>query len=340
MVTIKDIALHAGVSDQTVSRVVRNDKRVDERTRARVSEAIDRLGYVPNRAALMMRQNKSGIIGVMTDVISTTPDSTEIIRGIQSAVEGAGYSMLMVNTGGDLERTRQSWRELKGHRVDGVIYGTMFQRELGPDELDPEVKTVLVNCHEPPDVEVPKIVPGEPDGMREAIDAAIANGHRDFGYVRLNPLIMAADIREAALRQRLSEHGLALRDDWCISGVTGPIFGDRFVAFDNARALLATSERPSILFCGNDEIALQVFCASSSLGIRIPGELSIVGFDDFKVVAEVMRPSLTTVALPYFEMGQAAVAALASIIANEPVPSVLSVACKLIQRQSVGKVMR
>jgi LacI family transcriptional regulator len=337
MVTIKDIALHAGVSDQTVSRVVRNDKRVDERTRARVNEAIDRLGYVPNRAALMMRQNKSGIIGVMTDVISTTPDSTEIIRGIQSAVEGAGYSMLMVNTGGDLERTRQCWRELKGHRVDGVIYGTMFQRELRPEELDPEVKTVLVNCHEPPGVEVSKIVPGEPEGMREAVDTAIASGHRKFGYVRLNPLILAAAIRETALRTRLGEHGLSLREEWCISGVTGPIFGDTFVAFDNAKALLGKPDRPSVLFCGNDEIALQVFCSASSLGIRIPAELSIVGFDDFKVVTEVMRPSLTTVALPYFEMGQAAVAALAAIVGNEPVVSVQSISCRLIRRQSLAQ---
>ncbi|OWV97236.1 hypothetical protein ATY79_23035 [Rhizobium sp. R693] len=336
MVTIKDIALRAGVSDQTVSRVVRNDKRVDERTRARVNEAIDQLGYVPNRAALMMRQNKSGIIGVMTDVISTTPDSTEIIRGIQSAVEGAGYSMLMVNTGGDLERTRQCWRELKGHRVDGVIYGTMFQRELRQEELDPEVKTVLVNCHEPPGVEVSKVVPGEPEGMREAVDTAIAHGHRKFGYVRLNPLILAADIREAALRTRLGEHGLVLREEWCISGVTGPIFGDTFVAFDNAMALLGKQDRASILFCGNDEIALQVFCAASCLGIRVPEELSIVGFDDFKVVTEVMRPSLTTVALPYYEMGQAAVATLVSTIGNEQVPGVQSVACRFVQRQSLG----
>lgn len=126
MVTLKDVANEAGVSDRTVSRVVHNDKRVDPKTRVRVNEAIDRLGYIPNRAAVMMRNNRSGIIWVMTDVVSTTPYSTEIIRGIQSAAVAKGFSILAVNTAGNREQVHRCWRELKGHRVDGVIYVTMF----------------------------------------------------------------------------------------------------------------------------------------------------------------------------------------------------------------------
>ena len=340
MPSIKDVAAAAGVSDRTVSRVVHKDARVDPKTRERVQKAIDELGYVPNRGALLMRTNRSGIIGVMTDVVATTPYSTDIIRGIQEAIDEAGYSLLTVNTAGDPARTRRSWQELRGHRVDGVIFVTMFQRRLGADELDPEVRTVLVNCHAASDPDVPTILPDEAKGMSEAVDAAVAAGHRRIGYVRLNPNIMAADIREAALRKALARHGMTLADAFCIEGVRGPIFSDEFVAYDTAREMLGKPDRPTLLFCGNDEIALQVFSAAASLGIRVPDELSLVGFDDFTVVSEVLRPRLTTVALPYFEMGRSAVAAVARLIRNEKTDPLHLIDSPLIRRESLAVVPR
>lgn len=335
MVTLKDVANEAGVSDRTVSRVVHNDRRVDPKTRARVTEAIERLGYIPNRAALMMRNNRSGIIGVMTDVVASTPYSTDIIRGIQAEIEATGYSMLTVNTGGDAKQVSKCWRELKGHRVDGVIYVTMFQRVLNDWELDPTVRTVLVNCHKPKGAETPSVLPNEVTGMDEAVNAAVAGGHRNFGYVRLNPLVMAAGLRETALRNALARHGQNLRDDWCVQGAEGPIFNDRFTAYDTSLELLGRPDRPTILFCGNDQIALQVFSAAYSLGLRIPDDLSIVGFDDFWVITKVIRPSLTTVALPYFEMGKTAVVTLLSMIGGGQVPKVVSIPSHFVERQTL-----
>lgn len=335
MVTLKDVANEAGVSDRTVSRVVHNDKRVDPKTRVRVNEAIDRLGYIPNRAAVMMRNNRSGIIGVMTDVVSTTPYSTDIIRGIQSAAVANGFSILTVNTAGNREQVRRCWRELKGHRVDGVIYVTMFQRHLEQWELDPDLQTVLVNCHAPVGSDAPTVLPDESIGMTEAVDAAVKVGHKDFGYVRLNSSVMAAGIREKALNHALSSQGLHLRSDWCVHGAEGPVFEDRFTAFETARDLLINEVRPTVLFCGNDQIALQVFSAACSLGLRIPSDLSVVGFDDFAVISEVIRPSLTTVALPYFEMGQQSVSALTGRLRGEEIKTQSWIACNFIRRASL-----
>lgn len=335
MVTLKDVANEAGVSDRTVSRVVHNDKRVDPMTRARVNEAIDRLGYIPNRAAVMMRNNRSDIIGVITDVVSTTPYSTDIIRGIQSAVEAHGFSILTVNTAGNPEQISRCWRELKGHRVDGVIYVTMFQRHLEPWELDPDMPTILVNCHAPAGSDTPTILPDEIAGMAQAVEAAVAAGHNSFGYVRLNSSVMAAGIREQALKEALSHHGQPLRPDWCVKGAEGPVFKDQFTAFDTARDLLKNADRPSVLFCGNDQIALQVFSAACSLGLHVPSDLSIVGFDDFTVISEVIRPSLTTVALPYFEMGREAVSALTQRLRGEDVNTHSWITCHFIRRNSL-----
>jgi LacI family transcriptional regulator len=335
MVGIKDVAAVAGVSDRTVSRVVHNDKRVDAATRARVSDAIVQLGYVPNRGALLMRHNRSGVIGVMTDVVSTTPYSTDIIRGIQAAIEKTDFSILTVNTAGHPEQARRCWRELKGHRVDAVIFVTMFQRQLAPGETDPSVKTILVNCHPEPGTELPHILPDEALGMDRAVDAAVAAGHRKIGYVRLNPTIMAADIRETALRRALARHDLALPAKWCLSGAEGPIFRDKFVAFDTVTDLLRQPESPSVLFCGNDEIALQAFSAAAGLGLRVPSDISLIGFDDFTVVTEIMRPTLSTVALPYFDMGRKAVELVQELIEGPVATLPYLTACHYISRESL-----
>jgi LacI family transcriptional regulator len=337
MVSITEVAAVAKVSDRTVSRVVHNDKRVTPKTRARVQAAINALGYVPNRGALLMRTNKSGIIGLITDVVSTTPFSTDIIHGIQSAIEESDYSLLTVNTAGDPERTAKSWRELKGHRVDGVLYVTMFQRKLSADEVDPGVPTVIVNCHSEDGANRPAILPEESAGMAEAVSAAVSLGHRKFGYVRLNASLLAAAERERALRATLAEHGLSLPDKWCVSGVEGPLFEDTFVAYDTVKSMLDQADRPSVLFCGNDEIALQAFSAAARLGLRVPEDISLVGFDDFRVVSEVMRPRLATVALPYFQMGQAAVRQIAGLVQDQLEPAPQFIACQFMHRESLSR---
>ena len=336
MVGIKEVAKAAGVSDRTVSRVVHSHKMVDAVTRANVTRIIEELGYVPNRAARLIRSNRSGVVGLMTDVVATTPFSTDIVRGIQEAMEKTDYSLLTVNTGGDLERVHRSWQRMRSYRVEGVIFVTMFERKLQAGELDPSVKTVLVNCYPDANTPAPIIVPDEPAGITASVRAVLKEGHRKIGYVRINPEIMAAKIRERSLRRCLAENGITINEKWFVAGLEGPVFGDRFVAFENARALLQAEDRPSALFCGNDEIALQVFCAATSLGLRVPQDLSIVGFDDFKVVTEVMRPQLSTVALPYFEMGNAAVKTICSMLAGKEVSSTSKVECKFVPRETIA----
>ncbi|TCT33066.1 LacI family DNA-binding transcriptional regulator [Martelella mediterranea] len=341
MVSIKDVAEKAGVSDQTVSRVVHNDAKVDPRTRKRVERAIAKLGYVPNRAARMVRTNRSGVVALVTNSVSTTPFSTDIVRGVRDAIEATPYSLLTITTGSEPERRARCWKTVKEHRCDAVIFVTMYHRQVEEAELDPAVPTVLVNCSLENDRPVPAIVPDDYQGSYDAAALAFEHGHSRIGYVRLNQTILAARLREAGVRDLMRAKELMPREDWFVEGLVGKVFEDRYVAYENAMKILSLEDRPTVMLCGNDELALQVFSAAQTLGLRVPQDLSIVGFDDFQVISDVIRPGLTTMALPYYEMGQRAVRDVVKLIEKQPVETVrTAVPCVPVLRQSLQRLNR
>lgn len=339
MVSIKDVAALAGVSDRTVSRVASGDTRlIRPETRARVLDAIARLGYVPNRAAQLMRTSRSMVIGLMTDVVATTPYATEIVRGVQDALEATSYQLLTVNTSADPAKEARCWQVFREHGIEGVLYVTMFHRRLAEDTPFPQTPVVLVNCSAPGRPELPSIVPDDYRGAYDQVAHLIARGHRKLAYVTLNPTILAAELRGKAFADALADHGLPVRADWVMPGVEGYAFDDRFVAFEKVKRMLAAPDRPTAIACGNDEIALQVYCAALELGLHIPRDVSIVGFDDFRAVSTVIEPQLTTMALPYHQMGALAVQTLVTLLRNEPTPTQVLYPCQLIERFSVAAV--
>lgn len=342
MVSIKDVAALAGVSDRTVSRVASGDTNlIRPATRKKVLKAIEELGYVPNRAARLTRTGKSMVIGLMTDVVATTPFSTEIIRGIQEALEPTPYQLLSVNTAGDPAKEARSWQVFREHGIDGVLYVTMFHRTLQEATQFPATPTVLVNCSAPERPQIPSIVPDDYGGSYEAAMHLIARGHRKIAYVALNEHILAAELRGGAFVDALRAKGIEPRRDWIVPGLVGEVFHDRFVAFENATNLLKGPDRPTAIVCGNDQIALQVYCAALELGLSIPGDVSLIGFDDFDAISNVVRPGLTTVALPYPEMGALAVKTLLRMLGGEPPKTPHTrFKCKLVERGSVVEVTK
>lgn len=337
MVSIKDVASLAGVSDRTVSRVASGDTRLlRPETRARVLQAIERLGYVPNRAAQFIRTSRSMVVGLMTDVVATTPYSTEIVRGVQDALEATPYQLLTVNTSADPVKEARCWQIFREHGIDGVLYVTMFHRRLSDQTVFPKTPVVLVNCSAPSRPDLPSIVPDDYRGAYEQVSHLVAAGHRKIAYVTLNPTILAAELRGKAFADALAVSGIALREDWIVPGVEGYAFNDRFVAFDKVKRILAAPDRPTAIACGNDEIALQVYCAALELGFSIPADVSIIGFDDFRAVSNVVEPKLTTMALPYYEMGGLAVKTLVELLTGSPSPGEVLFPCRLVERMSVA----
>ncbi|RFC00702.1 hypothetical protein B5K08_02245 [Rhizobium leguminosarum bv. trifolii] len=336
MVSIKDVAALAGVSDRTVSRVVNGEALIRPKTKKKVQKAIETLGYVPNQAARLMRTSRSNVLGLITDVVATTPFSTDIVRGIQDALDDTSYTLLTVNTSADPAKEHRAWQIFREHGIGGVFYVTMFHRDVPPETEFPNTPTVLVNCSAP-DQDLPSIVPDDYQGGLNSVRHLVEQGHRKIGYVVLNELILAADLRGRAFVDGLAAAGIDVRKEWIVPGRVGAIFADKLVAFENARRILDNPDRPTAIVCGNDEIALQVYCAATDLGLRVPDDVSIIGFDDFQVITTGITPALTTMALPYRGMGALAVRMLLDIIAGRP-PEKMHVeySCELVVRNSVS----
>jgi LacI family transcriptional regulator len=327
----------AGVSDKTVSRVVNGEPNVSAKTKVRVEEAIAALRYIPNMGARLTRTNRSGVIGLITDVVSTTPNSVDIIRGIQDRVSTAKQSLLIANTSGTREEEQRVWRTFQEHRIDGVLFATMYHRNIVFEPPQPEMPTVLVNCTAEGRDDVPAIVPDDYQGGEVAASYVLDRGHERIGFVTLNPLIVAARLRGQAFDDVMRARGVPVRPEWIRSGYAGAVGEERMCAYDVAREILSApaSDRPTALLAGNDEIAMQCLFAAHALGLSVPDDVAIVGFDDFQKISAQVIPPLTTVALPYYDIGvRAADTLLAMLGGTAGDPVIERLPCPIVVRGS------
>ncbi|MBZ9939241.1 LacI family DNA-binding transcriptional regulator [Mesorhizobium sp. BR1-1-16] len=340
MVSIKDVARVAGVSDKTVSRVVNGEPNVTADTIEKVQLAIAGLGYIPNLAARSIRSNRTDIIGIITDFISTTPYSGDIVRGVQDWAGANGRTVLLANTDGDQDREANVWRTFKAHRIDGVLYVAMYHRVVVPAAGEVSIPTVLVNSHAEDGYSYPSIEPDDYGGAYDLTRHLIDLGHRRIGYIRLNPLLLGANQRLDAFLAAAQAHGLSENDMIIRLGMEGPIGRETNYVYREALDILSLPDRPTALVCGNDEMALQAYLAALSLGLRIPDDITIVGFDDFRTVSLGLKPELTTVALPYYDLGWQGADMLDQLIqgkgGSETERRVLR--CSLVTRRSSTRV--
>ena len=335
MVSIKDVARLAGVSDKTVSRVVNREPNVTRDTFDKVQRAIAELGYVPNMAARMIRSSRSNIFGIITDFISTTPYSGDIVLGIQDWAGENGRTVLLANTNGDVKKEREIWKTFQAHRIDGVLYVSMYHRVIEPDRGEVDIPTVLVNSHPETPGSYKSIEPDDYQGSRDLTRHLIERGHRRIGYIRLNPRLRGAELRLAAFRDATWEAGLSDTEIDVRLGMEGAIGREQNHVFQVTTDMLSKPDRPTALVCGNDEIALQAYLAALGLGLSIPNDICIVGYDDFQVVSLGLKPELTTVALPYYDLGYRGADRLNRLLGGETLKSDhLVLPCPLVARAS------
>lgn len=336
MVSIVSVAKAAGVSNKTVSRVINGEPYVTEETRERVEKAIQDLGYIPNMAARQIRSSRSNTFGIITDYVLTTPYSVDIVRGIQDWANANGKTILMANTGGSSEREVEIWKMFRSHRIDGVLYATMYHRVVNPETGGVGIPTVMINCRPATGGLLPSIEPDDHQGAQDLTRYLLERGHRRIGYIRLNPILLGAELRLDAFRQTTREFGLAENDLSISLGMEGPVGAEENYVFAAATEMLMQKDRPTAIMSGNDEMAIQVYLAAMALGLRIPQDVSIVGFDDFRTVSLALKPELTTAALPYYDLGFEGAAWLNDLIASETAHSSSRVlSCRLVERGSV-----
>lgn len=326
-----DVARQAGVSRTTVSFVLneRASANIPEETRARILEAVAALGYRPNAGARALAAQRTRLIGLITDVV-TTPFGAGIIRGAQDRARLQGQSLLIATINGDPALDEEAVETMLEHRVEGLVCATGEHRSFNPPPSLSGVPTVLVHCFDEAGL-LPAIVPDEVGGGYLATSRLTAAGHRRIGFINLDPRAVAATGRLEGYHRALHEAGIQPDDSLVRNGHATADGG-----YEQAALLLDSTNPPTAIFCGTDRMAMGAYDAIKERGLTIPSDVAVVGFDDQEVIAGYLRPGLTTVALPFEQMGARAVELLGKQEAEQPIATgPVAIDCPLVERSSV-----
>ena len=297
MPTIKDVAQKAGVSIATVSHIINHTRFVSDELSGRVRSVIDELGYEPHAVARSLRGQKTHMIGLILPD-NTNPFFAEVARGVEDACFIAGYSVILCNSDNSLEKEVSYLQLLENKGVDGIAFVS-----IGEDDDAVEV----LAKQKPPHVLIDRVIPGvdidsvlvdNRGGARQAVATLIEHGHQNIGFIS-GPRDLSSSIeRERGYREALEQAGLSPNEGLIIEGDFGLPGGE--IA---ARSLLTQDPRPTALFVANDIMAIGTMNMARKLGLIIPKDLSVFGFDDI-AMASCVSPALSTVAQPKYQIGQ------------------------------------
>ncbi|MER7179841.1 LacI family DNA-binding transcriptional regulator [Streptomyces hyaluromycini] len=334
--TSRDVARLAGVSHTAVSFVFngRAEGNLSPATQERIRQAAARLGYRPDPVARGLRRRRTAVIGLVTDEIASSPFAGRLLRGAMETAWGSDHLVLTVDSGGDPAKEDAAVAELLDRRVDGIIYAAMSLRRVRVPEGLHRTHSVLANCL-PEDDSLPAVVPAERAGGRTAARLLLGAGHRRLAVIGGLDDIASVE-RTRGFRDALRAEGVTVPEEWIVRGG-----GEISAGYAGALRLLDGVEpgrRPTGVLCYNDRVAAGVLHAATRLGIDVPADLSVVGYDDQEHMAAFLTPPLTSVALPHRAMGEAAARLLLDAIeaGRTPPATVRRLACPVVSRASVG----
>lgn len=326
--TMFDVAIEAGVSTATVSRVANNYPNIRLATRERVEEAMDRLGYVPNLRARSLAGGKTNVLGLIVDDLESSYNN-QVARGIDEAVATHGYDLLL-STMHMRQRTTKHIESLLNGFAEGliVLLSGGFGRYLG--EVEARRFPVVLIDHAPVS-NVPIVKADNDTGTRDAVKHLKSLGHRRVGFITGNLEVASGRERLESFGSEASALGLDADAELIVEGdfkVEG--------GASAARELLALDNPPTAVFASSDLEAFGVIRVARELGISIPGDLSLVGFDDIPESLNV-TPPLTTVRQPMREMGLLAAEMLMTAVEEgQPQTSIVELPTQLIVRETTG----
>ena len=302
MVTIKQVAAHAGVSFKTVSRVVNKDPTVKKINQEKVLKAIEELGYRPNRAASMTRRKHSGVFGLIADELLETPFTFDIIRGAQDIAWEQNKELIVLNVNKKRFSAEQAIEHLFEYRVEGIIYAAMYHRVLDiPDELL-RIPAVLVNSS-PIKENLACVIPDEVQAAETITNSLIAKGYKRIAFLNLNEKIEAAKGRKQGVINAFKQHNLPMDDLHIESVIIEDEDGEKSIAREATRRVINTFS-PDAILCGQDFMAVEVYFVMQAMGYKVKQDIGIGSFDNWENTPELLQPMLTTMGLPHYKMGQ------------------------------------
>ncbi|AZR73753.1 LacI family transcriptional regulator [Anoxybacter fermentans] len=298
-VTIKDIAKEANVSTTTVSRVLNNKPDVSDKTKKKVLEVINKLGYNPNGIARGLVLQKTYTIGLIIPDICN-PFFPEVARGIQDKARQLGYSVIFYNTDNNKQREKEAIDLLKSKQVDGIILSLSMSNKEELDKLEEENFPVVQIDRKIPGSIFPTVTIDNILSAYNATKYLIELGHKYLAHITGNLGTKTGQDRLEGFKQALKEFNLDYKDEYILEGDYSKESG-----YKQMKTLLTQKKRPTAVFAANDLMAIGAYEAIFDYGLKIPEDISIIGHDDIDI-ASIIRPGLTTMTQPKYKLGQIA----------------------------------
>lgn len=327
-VTIAQVAERAGVSKTTVSHVLTGKRPVAAATRARVERAVRDLGYRPDGLARSLRTQRSAIAALVIPDI-TNPFFPVLARGLEDALYAAGYRMFICNTDAEPAQEQEFLADLASRRVEGIVITSYtLSRKVLESVHRAGIPLVAVGTMVADDPDVDIVMTDDESGGRQATSWLLGRGHTRVAMIRGAP--GTGIERENGFRKTLAEAGLpfdpalAPRGHWTRHG-----------GQEAMRELMALPQRPSAVFCCNDLMALGALDAAAGLGISVPADVAVAGYDDLEW-SSLIRPRLTTIVNPAYDTGRTAGNLLLDRMSGryQGVPRMVVLPCRIVVRES------
>jgi len=306
-ITIDDVAELAGVSYQTVSRVINSRPDVSDSTRQRIQEVIAETGYRPSHIARSLATARTATLGLAVPDISN-PFFSVIARGAEQMASEHGYSILLCNTGEDTSRELEVLNLLHERYVDGVIVCGFRQEDAPLQKVLSQFNAVVLVNRRLEEEAFPAVLVDDVLGGYLVTQHLLQMGHTAVGFVAGPTNSYSGTRRFQGYKQALADAGIEPKEGWVEYCTPTVVNGEKA-----AHILLETHPELSALFCYNDLVAIGAFRGCKALGLHVPADIAIAGFDDI-MLAGVVSPSLTTCRVPRVEMGSLAVSMLIDYI--------------------------
>lgn len=335
-ITIADVAKKAGVSTASVSLVLsgQHQGRVSPKRTKTILEAAQELNYVGNSLAASLRNKKTKTLGFISDVVASTPYAYAMVAAANRRANELGYMLLISETGGNPKTTQDVFANFMSHQVSAIAYASMHHHAIELPPTHPENIIVLDGYAANEDAIA--VVPNEIQGASAAVQHLLDLGHEKIGFINDHPSKDAGPLRLKGYKSTLENAGVVVNNNYIAHVVTGTREVD-----EAAERMLSMSDRPSAIFCYNDETAAGVYRVARLLNLSIPEDLSVVGFDNFLPIAENLDPQLTTIQLPHEEMAIWVIDSLVQMSDSsfkQPQERLIKFDCPLIQRDSTKHI--
>jgi DNA-binding LacI/PurR family transcriptional regulator len=337
--TLADVAREAGVVAMTASRAINRTGYVSEEVRLRVLEAAEKLQYRPNVLARHLKGRRLNAVGVMLPDIAN-PFSSELIAGIKKVLDAAGYTAFLSVADRGVEQERTGLQAFVDHRVDGLIVatrGTNIGDRVIKELVQQGVPVVTIG-RPMPRVNVDVIDANDYQGAFDLVTHLVERGHRHIGFIGIAPRDAHTLRRYEGYAAALAKAGLKLHEEYTVGPAKGPAFSTQQDGYEGMMTLARLKRRPTAVFARNDFTAMGALRAAHELGLRVPGDVAIAGFDDIPLAAYA-APPLTTVSQPIREQGELAAQILIDRIEGRSngAFALHTMACQLVVRKSTAE---